>query len=525
MNHLAPVDQADVFAFLKDPQTHGLSEPVTCIDTHGAAVFLAGPDVYKVKRAIRFPYMDFSTLEKRHAACEAEMSVNLANAPDLYLGIVPITRDASGLHLGGLGDIVEWAVHLRRFDETKSLDRLAGKAPFETELIDKVTHAVLAAHEHAPRRDGIAATRTLRRLLCETVNELRQANDLFSANDVSEFGARLVAAFDHAEPLLLRRALRGQVRRCHGDLHLANIVLINGEPILFDALEFDEAIATSDILYDLAFLLMDLYERGLRANANQLLNRYLSLSDEMALQIEGLAALPLFMSLRAAIRAKVIATQFHQTPNKEGLRNSALDYFLAALTFLSPAAPFLAAIGGLSGTGKTSLAASLAPEIGPPPGAIHLRSDVERKRLSGAAENARLTAESYRAPVSTEVYAILNEFAAAGLRAGRVVILDATYLRPEDRAAVTAVATSAGVDFAGFWLEGPVELIVRRVAERVGDASDATPAVVIAQTKMELGAITWHRLDASQPLSVLKRVALGVMPAKAAALPSSQPTS
>lgn len=514
MNDPSSVDQADVFAFLEDPHTHGLSEPVVRVDTHGAAVFLAGPDVYKVKRAVRFPYMDFSTLEKRHTACEAEISANLANAPNLYVGVVPITRDAAGLHVGGPGTVIEWAVHLRRFDETASLDRLADKAPLGAELVGKMAHAIFMAHQRAPVRDGVAATHGLRRLLSETVDELRQAQDVFPGNDVSEFGSRLVAAFDRAKPLLLQRSVRGQVRRCHGDLHLGNIVLIDGEPILFDALEFNEAIATSDVLYDLAFPLMDLCKRGLRADAGQLLNGYLSLSDDMVFQIEGLAVLPLFLSLRAAIRAKVIAAQFHQSPKKAALRDTALAYFDAATAFLLPVAPFLTAIGGLSGTGKSSLAAALTPEIGLAPGALHLRSDIERKRISGVTPATRLSAESYNAQISAKVYANLNEFAAAGLRAGRVVILDATYLRPEDRMAAEAIATSAGVAFAGFWLDGPAELLVRRVAKRVGDASDATPAVVAAQTKVELGTVTWHRLDANQPLLTLKHAALELMPGK-----------
>ena len=523
MNAPVSTEQAKVFAFLENPDTHDLSQPVTRIDTHGAVLFLAGRDVYKVKRAVRFPYMDLSTLEKRHAACESEISVNRANAPNLYLGVVPITQDDAALHLGDEGRVVEWAIHLRRFDETATLDRLADKAPLGAELIDKLTHAVLTAHERAPLRDGVAATHTLRRLLCETVDELRQAKGLFHDSAVAELGAQLIDALDRTKPLLLRRALRGQVRRCHGDLHLGNIVLINGEPTLFDALEFDETIATSDILYDLAFLLMDLCKRDQRADANRLLNSYLFLSDDASLQIEGLAALPTFLSLRAAIRAKVMATQFDQAPNKVALRDAALAYFYAAKAFLSPVVPILMVIGGLSGTGKTSLAAALSPEVGLAPGALHLRSDTERKRLFGVAQTERLSAESYQDQVSAKVYANLNEMAAIGLRAGRTVILDATYIRPEDRMAVAAVATRAGVFFAGFWLDGPVDLLVRRVVQRIGDASDATPALVMTQTKAELGAITWHRLDAGQPLEALTRAALNFIPDKATAISASKP--
>lgn len=183
---------------------------------------------------------------------------------------------------------------------------------------------------------------------------------MFPLKQTVALGSALAAAFDRAEPLLLRRRAQAQVRRCHGDLHLGNLVLIDGAPVLFDALEFDEAIATSDILYDLAFLVMDLCEHSPPAHANRLLNRYLSSSDDEPLQIEGLAALPLFLSLRAAIRAKIIAAQLCLNPTKANLRDEALAYFEAAIRFLHPVLPRLIAIGGMSGTGKSTLATASA---------------------------------------------------------------------------------------------------------------------------------------------------------------------
>lgn len=525
MSDAITADQSAVLAFLQNPCTHGRRDPVIRIDTHGAAVFLAGPDVYKVKRAVRFPFMDFSTLEKRHAACEAEIAVNRGNAPGLYLGVVPITLDGAGFHLGGEGQVAEWAVHLRRFDETATLDRLAAKAPLGPDLIDRLARAVLAAHQAAPRRDGVIATQVLRRLLAETVDELAQAGDVFPREAASRFGSELVKAFDRAEKLLRRRAAHGQVRRCHGDLHLGNLVLIDGAPILFDAIEFDEAIATTDILYDLAFLIMDLCERGRRADANFLLNRYLSLSDEPALQIQGQATLPLFLSLRAAIRGKVIAARLRQSPQQASLRDEALAYFNAAISLLAPAAPVLVAIGGLSGTGKTSLAMELAPEIGAAPGALHLRSDIERKRLLGVVETARLSDEGYRPEISEKVYARLHELASAGLGAGRTVILDATYQRPAERDAAAAVAAETRVPFVGIWLDGATELLMHRVAQRVGDASDATPSVVRDQARTDIGVVTWSRLDASQPLATLVRAALALVPGGLARRSACDPAS
>jgi aminoglycoside phosphotransferase family enzyme/predicted kinase len=504
-------DQREVFAFLQDPTTYGRREPVIRIDTHGAAVFLAGPDVYKVKRAVHFPFMDFSTLEKRHAACQSEIAVNRGNAPDLYLDVVPITRDGTHLRLGGDVPAIEWAVHLRRFDENATLDRLAAKGPLGAELIDKLAQAVVAAHRLAPRRDGRLATGHLRRQLKETMDELAEMADLFPLERTVRLGLALVAAFDRVEPLLLRRGEQAQVRRCHGDLHLGNLVLINGEPILFDAIEFDEAIATCDVLYDLGFLVMDLCERGLRADANRLLNRYLSVCEDQSLQTEGLAALPLFLSLRAAIRAKVIAAQLSLNPTKGALRAEALSYFEAAVQLLEPCPPQLIAIGGLSGTGKSTLAAAIAPALGRAPGAVHLRSDVERKRLFAMAETARLPEESYQTNVSATVYGTLNDLAEKALGAGQAVIVDATHQLFAEREAVAAVAARAGVPFLGLWLEAQIDLLMQRVTDRRGDASDATAAIVAAQAKQPIGLLAWRRLDASESLDALTAAALGLV--------------
>jgi aminoglycoside phosphotransferase family enzyme/predicted kinase len=510
-------DQQAVFTFLAEPKTHGCPGPVIRIDTHGAVVFLAGPDVYKVKRAIRFPFMDFSTLGKRRAACLAEIAVNRANAPELYLGAVPITRDAAGIHLDGPGETVEWAVHMRRFDENATLDHVAARGPLGPALVDTLAQTVLAAHLRAPVREAEPATGTLRRLLCETVDELAERDDLFAAARVARYGAALADGFAEVEPLLRRRGGLGQVRRCHGDLHLANLVLIDGEPVVFDGIEFNESIAVTDVLYDLAFLVMDLSERGLDADANRLLNRYIAWSSEAALQIEGLAAFPVFLSLRAAIRAKVTAARARLGQNGAELRADAQGYFEAAIRFLAAQPPRLIAIGGLSGTGKTSLAAALAPHIGRTPGALHLRSDVERKRLCGVPETKALPPEAYRPEVSARVYRRLLDLADRGLRAGQAVILDAVFGQAEDRSAAAAVAARLGVPFCGFWLEAPEATLMRRVGARRGDASDATTDIVAAQVKSIERAPDWRRLEADRPIEALAREALTQLQGRAGA--------
>lgn len=506
-DHIAE-DQSEVFAFLGDPATHRRRGAVKRIDTHGAAVFLAGPDAYKVKRAVRFPFMDFSTLARRKAACEAEVAVNRRYAREIYLGTVPVTRDGAGLHLGGDGTPVEWLVHMKRFNEYRTLDRVARKGELSPELIAQVAELVRDSYAAAEVHDGAGVTDALGAVVAETVAELVSAPQVFPADEAARLAAAMTDAYRRARPLLLARGAEGAVRRCHGDMHLRNIVLIDGAPKLFDAIEFDESMATTDILYDFAFLLMDLCERGYRPAANRLLNRYLWGSHDLAADLKGLALLPLFLSLRAAVRAKVDALSFLDINPAPSTRRSALRYFAAARGFLADTPAVLIGIGGLSGSGKTALAAALAPAIGRAPGAVHLRSDIERKRIFGVPETERLPEAAYARETTDRVFAALREQASIALAAGHSVIVDAVHRDPRERGALEAVAAEAGVRFTGLWLDAPVEALVERVSARTGDASDATAAIVARQAAEPIGPVAWHRLNAAGQLEDLTAAAL-----------------
>jgi predicted kinase len=292
--------------------------------------------------------------------------------------------------------------------------------------------------------------------------------------------------------LVARRVAAGAVRRGHGDLHLRNIVMLAGEPVPFDAIEFSEKIANIDVLYDLAFALMDLARQGLGALANRLLNEWLWRIAALpeASHEEALALLPMFLSRRAAIRAYVDSA----VTAVSGKDNApARAYQKAALAFLQPVPPRLLAIGGLSGSGKTTLALKLAPDIGRVPGAVVVRSDVERKRRAGVALEARMPAGSYTPEASAAIYAAFLARAERVLRAGHSVVLDAVFARADERAAAEALAARVGVPFEGIWLDVPKEVAQARVANRKADASDATPAVVERQFGYELGRITWQR--------------------------------
>lgn len=492
-------EQEAVFRFLADPATHGLQAPVERVDTAGAVVFLAGADVYKVKRAVKFPFMDLSTLEKRREACEAEIMVNRENAPGVYLGAAPIVRTAGGLVIGGDGEVVEWACHMRRFDENATFDRLAERGGLSAALIDKLALAVRRSHARAPLRDGARAVREIEAYVEQNDAAFAQWPDLFPPREARRLTQDSRLAFAVARPTLLKRGRDGFVRRCHGDLHLSNIALIDGQPVLFDAIEFSDAIASGDVLYDLAFLLMDLEKRDLRGAANQLLIRYLAPEPPEALA--GLSALPFFMSLRAAIRAKVEAARADRLEggSREAARSQASEYFALSSGFLHYVAPRLIAVGGLSGSGKTTLARALAPGLGRPPGALWLRSDVERKAMFGVEESERLPDPAYAPEVSREVYRRIDNKARFALGAGATVLLDATFSSGRERAAAARIAARIGVAFNGLFLEAPLAVRLARVASRGPDASDAGAAVARAQQADPLGERGWAALDASGP--------------------------
>ena len=474
--------------------SHG-GAPVKRIDTHAASVFLAGDRAFKVKRAVRFPFLDFSTLGKRRAACEAEIKVNRAFAPAIYRRVVPITRDPAGrLAVAGRGEPVEWAVEMRRFDESQTLDRLAESEGIDEGLADRLGRTVAAAHRVAPTVTNAHFTETLANIIAQNETEFAAEPDLFSLEDLRALAAATRDAFDRVKPLLQARERAGLVRRCHGDLHLGNVVLIEDKPLLFDAIEFDDRIATGDVLYDLAFLLMDLIERGLRPAANIVFNRYL-IETQRIHDLDALAALPLFMSVRAAIRAKVTAARRKHSDAREKLSRDARSYADLARELLQAAKPKLVAIGGLSGTGKSLLARTLAPEIMPMPGAVVLRSDIERKALFGVAETETLPKSAYAAEATAKVYATLAAKARRVVAAGHSAIVDAVFAQPGERADIAKSVDFA--DFTGLFLTADLQSRLERVGTRTGDASDANAAIVQDQEKFELGHINWARVDAS----------------------------
>ena len=502
-----PTAQQPVIDFLGRPDTHG-GKSVRRIDTHAATVFLAGNRALKIKRAVRFPFLDYSTLAKRKSACEAEIEVNRPFAPAIYRGVVAITRAAGGtLAIGGDGEPVEYAVEMNRFDENRTLDKLAEAGGLDEALADMTARAVASAHAIAPPVRDAGFADTIFEIVGQNHDELRAAADLFAADQVDALTAASRQALERLRPLLDARTREACVRRCHGDLHLGNIVMVEDRPVLFDAIEFDPKLATIDVFYDLAFLLMDLIARGLTPLANIVLNRYLNESGRDG-DLDALSLLPLFMSLRAAIRAKVTAAR---PDRNETIDNSARAYFALARKLIAPPPPMLVAVGGLSGTGKSLLARALSGAVAPLPGAVLLRSDVTRKTMFGKGETEPLPAEAYTAAVTARVYAALAAKAARVIAAGHSAIVDAVFAQAQERDAVAQAAH--GAPFHGLFLAADLATRVARVGARTGDASDADATVARAQERYDLGTLAWHRIDASgTPEQTLQRskAALGL---------------
>ncbi len=486
--------QQSVFKFLGDSATHGGAE-TRRVDTHGAVVFLAGNRVLKVKRAVRFPFLDYSTLDKRKAACRAELEVNRTFAPQLYRRIVPITRERDGsLALDGKGEVVEWAVEMVRFDENSTLDHLADRGKLDDKLLSSLAVAVAAMHDRAPPADAGAWLAAVETFVKDNTAAFKKHGELIPAHAVAELEQKSLAAFAGLRPLLAARGRAGLIRRGHGDLHLGNIAVLDGEPVAFDALEFDPVIASGDVLYDLAFLLMDLVERGLEADANAVMNGYFAAAGRIE-DCDGIAALPLFMSLRAAIRAMVTVARFDL--GTTGVAQSAKRYFELALALLAPAKPLVVCTGGLSGTGKSLLARALAPGLAPQPGALIFRSDVERKAHFGVPANQRLPPAAYRPEVTERIYGILYDKAARVARARHSVIVDAVFARPQERAAVENAVAGSGAGFRGLFLAADLQTRLTRVGTRAPDVSDADADVARQQEKFTVGSMTWDLIDAS----------------------------
>lgn len=500
--------QADQAALLSDPRLYGPGvAEVERIDTHGARVYLGGNRVLKLKRAVDYPYMDLSTVALRERACREELVLNRRTAAGLYRGVAAIVRRPDGT-VALMPDgpalnrtaVIDWVVDMNRFDQDRQLDRLASDGRLDAPIIDALADGVAGFHAQAAPvdRDNLKAMGWVVR---DNAAELKEmGGTILPADRVADLVRRTDRVFERHRDTLAGRTGQGWVRRCHGDLHLRNIVLLEDGPAPFDAIDFNDALAEVDTLYDLAFLIMDLDFRGFRAHANRLFARYLvGLGD-----LSGLSLLPLYLAVRATVRAKIAASLSLTLDDRAAAlaaRREAAAYLDRAIAYLEAWPARLIVIGGLSGTGKTTVARALAPDLDSCPGALHLRSDAVRKALAGVAEETRLTAEHYTGAWHTRTFETLHRYARTALQAGRAVVLDGVYGRPADRHEVEALARSVGVPFQGIWLEAKLETRVDRVSDRAKDASDADAAIAAQQAGWFTEPVAWPIVGADGDVS------------------------
>ncbi len=454
------------------------------IETHASRVHLSGAEAWKLRRPVDYGFLDYSTRAKRRANAEREIALNAPAAPGLYLGLGGV---APGPRLLGPGteipETAEPLVVMRRFETDALFDRMAAADRLDEPRLAETGRAVAALHARAP---GLGRGMRLPAMISGEAEELGALAERIGRERTRALTDALRAEVARRAELGAGRALR----RCHGDLHLRNIVLWQGRPTPFDAIEFNAAFTSIDPLYDLAFLTMDLAHRERGGAVPAVLSAWAEAlaaagSAEREIGYGGLPLRPAYEAIRAAIRAKTAALG--------GDGAEAAGYADLALALLAGRpGPRLIALGGRSGTGKSALARALARETG----AVTIRSDAVRKALLGVAPEEPAPAGAYTDEVSRATHAEMRARARMALAAGPA-ILDATHLDRAERAAAEALATDLGVPFRGLWLEAPTEVLAARVAARAGDVSDATPAVLRAQPAARPEG--WTVLDADRP--------------------------
>jgi hypothetical protein len=357
------------------------------------------------------------------------------------------------------------------------------------DLAEALGRLIARSHAAAPVRPQAGGLKALKYTIDSNAEVLGALTRELGKGEVADLVARTYTALEAATPLLEARKAAGFGRRCHADLHLGNILLEDGRPVLFDCIEFNDQLSDIDVQYDIAFLLMDLAFRGRGEAGARVLSTWL---DESARTFgpevfDGLAVLPLMLSVRAAVRAHVAV---HSGDVERGR-----DYIAAARAHLSPPPPRLAAVGGLSGAGKSTFARAAAPTLGAPPGAVVLRTDEVRKRLAGVDPLERLPAEAYAPEFYSAVYDAVFDAAERMLRAGWSVVLDASFVDEAVRRRAEALARELEVPFDGLWLQAPTVVLESRVRERSADASDATVETIAMQQARNLGRIDWLIMD------------------------------
>lgn len=494
-------DQTKVQAFLTKSASVGYSGDVGPIKTHISEIFLADTRAFKLKRAVKLPYLDFSTPQLRLRTCHREVELNRRTASELYLGVRTITRGAGGeLEFDGKGEIIDAVVEMVRFKSDHLFDLMAEKNQLSSSLIRQTVDMIARFHLSLESIKSTSGAETMENVL--TINERGfAASHVFDPDEISELNHYFRSRFAVITRRLDTRGANGKIVLGHGDLHLRNICLFENQPTLFDCIEFNDSIATVDVLYDLAFLLMDLWHRNLFKFASLTANRYCDLVGDS----DGFSLLPFFMATRAAVRAHVLAVQAEEGRKGRELSKGARSYFDLAWKLLQKGKPHLVIIGGLSGSGKSTIAEALAPALNSAPGARIIESDRIRKHLHGMLPEKRLPQSAYSREMNEQVYDCAAEQAGNLLSDGCVVVANAVYSDDARRCQIENVARDCGVPFTGIWLDAPPDILRSRIHDRRVTASDADVTVLELQMRSVSLPHNWHRVDAVNPVGEIVR--------------------
>jgi len=467
---------------------HPRSE-VTLIETHISSVLLAGDAAYKLKKPVNLGFLDFTTLAARKRYCELELALNRRTAPQLYLEVSPVTGSPAAPAFGGAGQVLDYAVKMRRFDTESSFDRLLARGALDAALVDAFADRVAAFHaaiDVAPPASPFGTPETILADALDNFAHIERLGAPATSADALERLRRWSAAEgDALRATFAQRKAQGFVRECHGDLHLGNVARIDGAPMPFDCIEFNEDFRWIDVMSELAFTVMDFVDRGAAGLGWRFVNRVLESSGDYP----GVAVLRFYLVYRAMVRAKVALIRARQLdPSDARVTAAALGdvahHLADAAGFAAPRPRALVLTGGVSASGKTTLAQSLLEALG----AVRLRSDVERKRLHGLDAAARsgsaLGTGLYTPQATRATYARLAELARALLPSGFPVIVDATFLHATDRSAFMRLARAADARCTLLWCDAPIDVLRERINTRAaagGDASEATFEVLTQQ--------------------------------------------
>jgi aminoglycoside phosphotransferase family enzyme/predicted kinase len=497
-----PSEQQWLIEALQNPRLY--DHPVhrfEVIETHISWVVLTGDYVYKIKKPVNFGFLDFSTLEKRRFNCLEELRLNSRLAPQLYLGLVKFNGSGQYLQLNGQGPAIEYAVKMLQFPQTAQLDRLIAEDGLDTVIVTQLAGKVAQFHlsvDCAPQDSPWGGVGHVRQTVMENFQHIRDSvrdPPLLSQLDRLEQWSR--RQLETLAPVIDERKIHGFVRECHGDMHLRNIALWKDDIIIFDCLEFNKGLRFIDVISEIAFLLMDLEAREMELQAMWFLNTYLQISGDY----EGLKLLRFYKVYRALVRAKVdILRSLQERPGSKEYAGTVEDFYRylnLAIQYIRSPSPLLLISHGVSGTGKSVAAGSLANRIS----AIQLRSDVERKRLFSDDVNDRIEAELekriYTPEMTAKTYSRLVELAHCLLSVGYSVIIDATNLKSAQRQRFIGLARLLGVRFFILSYSASVETLRTRVEKRFHGGSDVSDATV---------AVLEHQLATCEPLSANERM-------------------